>query len=66
MKHLATTIICTGLIGACVTSNEADTYQEIEECVAESEMREGESLDSNFQRRAAVAHCKKIVTGNAE
>lgn len=66
MKQLATLLACAGLIAACVSSNEADTYEKIEECVAQSEMREGESLDSSFRRRAAVAHCKKIVTGDVD
>lgn len=62
MNRLSVLLICTAL-SACVSQSDADTYEQVEECVANSEIREGESLDRSFQRRAAVAHCKKIVTG---
>lgn len=48
-------------LGACAA--EAEVQRQIDECVANQELREGESLDSGFRNRAAIAHCRKQVTG---
>ncbi len=63
MRLAKVSFIATVLLCGCAT--EAELQQQVDECVANSrlEPREGESLDSDFQRRATLAHCRKIVLG---
>ncbi len=60
MRLLGTLLI---IVTLCGCASEAEIQRQIDECVANTEMREGESLDSAFRNRAAVAHCRKQITG---
>lgn len=54
------------LIALCACTNgalsDADYEARIDECLRDAALREGESLNTGFQTRAARAHCEKIIS----
>ncbi len=56
-------IVCA--LSGCASTREDAREQAIEDCMKGAGLREGESLNSGFQQRAARAHCEKAVDANA-
>ncbi|MEM7277329.1 MAG: hypothetical protein AAF385_04315 [Pseudomonadota bacterium] len=51
-------------LGGCTSNalSEAEYEAKIDQCLKDAILREGESLDTGFQSRAARAHCEKIIS----